>query len=135
VVDVRGNASIDSIQKFFISQPGEQPLFSGFTTVPPPEPSGSVVLFPDDTLTFAGSVVDASGLARVALEFRGSNLNVLTSRIYDFPDSLGVDAWDAAEADTIYFADFTEKPASLTVKALDQAGHQSRIEFEFFFFP
>lgn len=135
VVDIRGNASRDSVQKILITQAGNQPVFSGFTTVPPPEPSGAVVLFPDDTLTFAGSVGDASGLESVIFEFRGSDRNVLSSSTYFIPDTLDSTVWDATLADTVFFATFAEKPATLTVKALNTAGHQSRKDLEFFFFP
>lgn len=135
VVDIRGNASRDSVQEITITQAGNQPVFSGFTTVPSPEPSGEVVFFTDDTLTFTGSVGDASGLERIDFEFRGSGQNVLSSRSYVIPDSVDNTVWNATDADSVFFAGFQEKPASLTVKALNLEGHQSRKEFEFFFFP
>jgi hypothetical protein len=135
VVDVRGNASIDSIQKITITQEGLQPLFSGFTTIPLPEPSGEVVLFPDDTLTFSGSVSDATGLDRLDFEFRGSAQNVLASRTYFIPDSVDNTVWNGTDADSVFFTEFQELPTSLVVKALNIEGHQSRRAFELFFFP
>ncbi|MFN2422722.1 MAG: hypothetical protein ABR572_03000, partial [Cryomorphaceae bacterium] len=126
VVDIRGNASRDSIQRIAITQEGNQPVFSGFTTVPPPEPSGAVVLLPNDTITFEGAIGDALGLETIEFEFRGSGQNVLSSRSYVIPDSVDNTGWDAAEADSVFFETFSEKPFSLTVKALNTEGHQSR---------
>lgn len=135
VVDWRGNASIDSIQSFFIGQPGLQPDMGNFTTVPPPQ-DGVVVVPSDGFLNFAGTIVDANGLAEVRIEFRGSDNRSIGTNTYNLTDTIPVLSWDAATAtDTVFVADFPRPLSSIVVKALSEDGHQSRKSFEVSLFP
>ncbi len=134
VVDIRGNAGQDSVQQLLILQSGLQPVFSGLTTVPGPEPAGEVVLAPNDGLHFSGSVGDESGIAEVAFEFKAENGSLVTQLNYLFPDTF-ITVWDAASADTVFFDEFEVKPEVLSVKAINIIGHQSRKTFQLSFFP
>lgn len=133
-VDIRGNASIDSVQSLLILQSGLQPVFSGLTTVPAPDVSGEVTLAPDDALLFIGSVGDETGLAEVAFEFRAEDESMVTQLNYLFTDTF-ITLWDAASADTVFFEQFSVKPSAIRVKAVNTEGHQSRKSFQLRFFP
>ena len=134
VVDLRGNASIDSLRGFFIDQEGIQPGFANVSTIPEADEDGVIILQHVDELTFSGQVIDAKGLDRIQFEYRSHTAQVLENWEYAFGDSL-VLSWDFTNADTARIDEFAEKPARLTIKALNKQGHQSRMQYGFYFFP
>lgn len=135
VVDWRGNATLDSLQSFFIGQPGLQPNMSAFTTIPAPQ--DEVLVVPSDgTIQFSGFISDANGLGEVRIEFRGSDNRSIGNNVYNLTDSIPVLTWDAAtETDTIFVAQFPQPLARIVVKALSETGHQSRKSIDVSLFP
>jgi hypothetical protein len=134
VVDTEGNSTIDSLQTFFIGQPGLQPVFIDFSTVPIANEAGNITLFLNDTLTFSGLIEDPVGLDRINIELKGPTGNNLSNKTYPVSDTLVVFSWNALlEADFLTFSNFSVVPTSLTVKALNLEGHQSRRQFNLVF--
>jgi hypothetical protein len=130
VVDLMGNASIDSLQLFFISRSGEQPSFVNFNTQPAADELGRIFLFASDTLVFTGLITDNVGLETVNIQVKSSNGSNLQNITYSIADTLN-GVWDASlSADSLTFDVTNQFPAEVVVKALNIDGHQSRLRYQ-----
>ncbi len=125
VADFQGNASVDSLLRFFVVRPGMQAEFIEFETIPATNEFNELLLSDQDSLLFSGTVVDNGGLARVLIELRGERGNNLRTVTYPLGDTTLV--WDAAHAESIKFDNLNELPVVLQVKAFNRDGHQNRI--------
>jgi len=126
--DLRGNASIDSVQYIAIRQEGIMPQIQDFATNPEFDESGLILLDDEDTLTFSGLAMGDTLLSEVQIELL-SNEGIRMERFtYDLLDD-STNVWDfTTNADSI-FTDFTSNPETLIIRVTDVVGHLDRREF------
>lgn len=130
--DMRGNGTVDSVMYFTILQPGFAPEIIDFETKPPIV-NGVLYMTATDSLTFAGVVIDDTGLKNISINLKSTEDKNIKSLSYNIADSSVT--WDfALQGDTILPDYEAVWPGLLLIKALDIDGNQTRrevpIEFE-----